>query len=359
MKFQSVYERSINQQGLQPDRAQLGAVEKMSDLFFNLSKAVDDNKKLITIIKRLLTGAGHQNVHQGCYLWGGVGRGKTWLMDMFYDAVPCDNKVRFHYQHFMQQVHVALAQLNGRQDPLVSVAKRILKQSKLICLDEFHVLDITDAMLLYGLLDALYKMGAVFVMTSNLPPDKLYLNGLQRERFMPAIELIKNNNLIIECNGDRDYRLNGVTNAGNYFTPLTDETLTLLRSKFSLLAPSMVEAGKAITVNNRTIQTQFHAAEIVWFNFNDLCAGPRAASDYIEIARRYPVVFLSDVYQMDDFLDDVARRFINLIDEFYDHGTTLIISSNYLPRYLYIGKRLVFEFERTVSRLEEMRSLPC
>jgi len=355
MSFKSVYDLSIAQQGLQSDSSQLAAVEQMSELYSQLSGPAEATS-FISVVGRWLTNARQNQTIQGCYVWGGVGRGKTWLMDMFYDALPCGNKARFHYQHFMQQVHAELSQLKGQQNPLVLVAQRMIKQTRLICLDEFHVLDITDAMLLDGLLNALYKMGVVFVMTSNLPPDELYKNGLQRERFMPAIDLIKGNNKIIECNGEWDYRLSEINNAGNYFTPLTDEAQKLMESKFHQLVAVTLESDKLIMVNNRSIVTRFHTTAAVWFEFNDLCAGPRAASDYIEIADRYPVVFVSGVYQMDDSYDDVARRFIHLIDEFYDRNTQLVISANHLPRYLYTGKRLAFEFERTISRLEEMRS---
>jgi len=356
MNFKSVYDLSIVQQGLQPDPAQLDVVEKMSDLFAQLSRSVEDRSVLVAAVSLLLSLSRRSKITQGCYLWGGVGRGKTWLMDMFYESIPYDSKTRLHYQHFMQQVHIALSQLKGQANPLAIVAQRMIKQTRLICLDEFHVLDITDAMLLHGLLGELYKLGVVFVMTSNLPPDELYKNGLQRDRFIPAIDLIKRNNKVIACNGEWDYRLSEINNGGNYFSPLGDEAQQMMAARLNKLASSAIETGISIVVNTRPILTHFHAAGVVWFDFNELCAGPRAASDYIEIADRYPTVFLSDVYQMDEASDDVARRFINLIDEFYDRGTRLVISANHLPRYLYTGKRLAFEFERTVSRLEEMRS---
>jgi cell division protein ZapE len=231
----------------------------------------------------------------------------------------------------------------------------MLAQARLICLDEFHVSDITDAMLLYGLLDEMYRQGAVFIMTSNVMPDDLYQNGLQRSRFLPAIELIKQRSHVLQFDGDKDYRLQKHLTNRNYYCPLRVDTDCQLEERFRKLAKGEITKETKLTINNRPVYARARAENIVWFDFQDICGGPRAAMDYIDIAQRYEFVIISNVFKLSDAHDDIARRFINLVDEFYDRGTGLIISADGWPGELYSGRRFAFEFERTISRLQEIR----
>lgn len=291
---------------------------------------------------------------RGLYMWGGVGRGKTFLMDMFYDSLPKSKKTRQHFHRFMRDVHGQLQTLKDKQNPLDIVADRIYKESRTICFDEFFVSDIGDAMILGGLFQALFQRGITLIATSNIPPDELYKNGLQRARFMPTIELLKANADILNVDGGTDYRLRALTKAKLFHSPVA-ESEPQLQQAFAEIGGD--ETGeRSIEVNNRCIEVERRADGVVWFTFAQLCCGPRAPADYIEIAREHHTVILSAVPVLDEFKENEARRFINMVDEFYDRGVKLILSADVPMEELYQGGRVQFEFQRTLSRLTEMQS---
>ncbi len=293
---------------------------------------------------------------KGLYFWGGVGRGKTYLMDTFYDTLPFDKKLRAHFHRFMQRVHKELKSLSGEKNPLVIVADRIADEARVICFDEFFVTDITDAMILAGLFERLFERGVVLVATSNIVPDGLYKDGLQRARFLPAIALINQRTEIVNVDGGVDYRLRALEQAELYYYPLGDAADQSLMRSFQRLAPEAALADQALDVEGRQINARYVADDVAWFDFVELCDGPRSQYDYIELARVFHAVVISNVPEMGVARDDQARRFINLIDEFYDRNVKLVISAAVSLENLYTGGRLDFEFERTQSRLLEMQS---
>ena len=295
---------------------------------------------------------------KGMYLWGGVGRGKTFLMDLFFDCLPGAHKTRVHFHSFMQRVHRRLSALQGTQDPLELVAEELAQEAGVICFDEFFVSDIGDAMLLGGLLNALFRRKVILVATSNIPPGKLYENGLQRDRFLPAIELLGGNCEVVELESPVDYRLRSLEQATLYHHPVVPETPELLLRHFHELATgsARIAAGEAIGIQDRAIVTSYLTQDVVWFEFAAICEGPRSAADYVEIAKIFHAVIISDVPLLDDDGLAAARRFINLIDAFYDCRVKLILSAEVAIAELYAGALLAAEFERTRSRLLEMQS---
>ena len=295
---------------------------------------------------------------QGMYLWGGVGRGKTFLMDLFFDCLPGSHKTRVHFHAFMQRVHRRLAALQGVQDPLQEVAGEFAEEAGIICFDEFFVSDIGDAMLLGGLLDALFRRKVILVATSNIPPRKLYENGLQRDRFLPAIALLEENCAVIELDSPVDYRLRSLEQATLYHYPVAAGTGDLLLRDFNELATgsARIAAGEAINIQDREIEVRYLTQDVVWFEFSAICEGPRSAADYVQIAKMFHAVIISDVPELNDERLDAARRFVNLIDAFYDCRVKLILSAEVAIPELYTGARLAAEFERTRSRLLEMQS---
>jgi cell division protein ZapE len=349
-----LYQNTRNRDDFCEDAAQAQAIAHFDTLHQQLVSTHDPWQGIGQRL-RALTGM-HQKSVPGFYLWGGVGRGKTWLMDLFFDSLPFPAKLRLHFHHFMQIVHDELALLKGRRDPLQLVAANLAKHARVICLDEFHVDDITDAMLLYGLLDALFKQGVTLVVTSNQPPDDLYKNGLQRERFLPAIGLIKQFTHVMRMDGGTDHRLRKLETADTWYTPLYGTTDQQLHARFQALAPCPPRPQDVLHINYREIVSVMCADDVVWFEFETLCNSPRATPDYIEIARRFHTVFVSGIPQLNEATDDKATRFINLIDEFYDRNIKLVASAACPPAELYTGRQLAFEFQRTRSRLEEMRS---
>ena len=295
------------------------------------------------------------NFVKGLYLWGGVGIGKTWLMDIFYENVPIP-KLRLHFHRFMQQIHLQLKQLQGEINPLQKIAKQLANQARLICLDEFLVNDITDAMLLANLLTALFAEGITLITTANVAPDDLYRNGLQRGRFIPAIELIKKHLEIFHLTSDVDYRLRTLEQAGTYFYPLNDHSAQCMQNNFLKFAHGATINYGNLAINEREIKTLCYASDVVWFDFNDICQMPRSQLDYLEIARYFSTVLISNVHQISEHEDNIARYLINLVDVFYDAHVKLIISAVKPVSELYLKGRLSFEFARTRSRLLEMQS---
>lgn len=295
---------------------------------------------------------------KGLYFWGGVGRGKTYLMDAFYDALPFERKMRAHFHRFMQRVHKELRDLEGEKNPLERVADRISAEARVICFDEFFVSDITDAMILGGLFELLFERGVSLVATSNIIPDGLYKNGLQRARFLPAIAMIKKHTQVFNVDSGVDYRLRVLEQAELYHFPLDDEADISLQRSFDSLNPDEehIQENTSLEINGRSILARKLSDDLVWFEFSELCDGPRSQNDYIELAREFHSVLISNVPQMGVRNDDQARRFINLVDEFYDRNVKLVMSAEAGLADLYGGGRLEFEFERTQSRLLEMQS---
>ncbi|MEX1196646.1 MAG: cell division protein ZapE [Pseudohongiellaceae bacterium] len=294
----------------------------------------------------------------GLYLYGGVGRGKTYLMDTFHESLPLEQKLRTHFHRFMQGVHHDLTRLGGRSDPLEAVADSLAARARVICFDEFFVSDIGDAMILGGLLEALFRRRVVLVATSNVQPDRLYENGLQRERFLPAITALQRHTRVLHLDSDTDYRLRELKQAGLYHWPADQKAEEALASRFERLAPIHAQRpeGGSVEVLGRRIPVRRLADDVAWFDFEALCGGPRSANDYIELAREFHTVLLSGVPCMDERNDDRARRFVNLVDELYDRRVKLIVSAACPMQELYRGRELAFVFERTVSRLREMQS---
>ena len=300
--------------------------------------------------------AQQSNHPNGLYIWGGVGRGKTHLFDLFFDAIPFDKKIRIHFHRFMREVHIQLNKLGKIENPLDHVAEHFSKQARVICLDEMHINDITDAMLMYGLLKGLFDRGVALVTTSNVPPDGLYKNGLQRARFLPAIALLNQHTDVINMDSETDYRLRKLEQAEIYHSPLDSAAEQCLNDNFHNLIAGDHPHSSAVNINDRDIPVRFWADDVAWFEFDALCNTPRSNDDYIEIGRIYHTVLVGNVPVMDDKTNDQARRWVNMIDEFYDRNVKVIISAEVQPLELYTGKKLSFEFERTVSRLLEMQS---
>ncbi len=293
---------------------------------------------------------------EGLYLWGGVGRGKTYLMDWLAASQPPAGTRRLHFHHFMREIHEGLAGLPRQPDPLEVLAEGLCRDMRLLCLDEFVVTDITDAMILYGLLRALFARGLTLVTTSNTHPDELYLNGLQRQSFLPAIALLKRHCRVFELDGGTDYRRRTLEQAGVYFLTSDPETDAELEHYFGQLTAGHVETAASLEVNHREIPVVRLGKDVVWFDFDALCDTPRATADYIEIAREYHTVLLSGVPVLNAARASAARRFLHLIDEFYDRRVKLVLSAEVPLEGLYAGDLRDFPHERLQSRLTEMQS---
>lgn len=349
------YEQELSRPGFQRDGAQARAVEALQALHETLIARWQADRGVMSRITRSIGG---RRPVRGLYLWGGVGRGKTWLMDLFFESLPFRRKMRSHFHRFMQRVHAELRTLSGERNPLDAVADRFADEALVICFDEFFVSDITDAMILGGLFEKLFDRGVTLVATSNIVPDDLYKDGLQRERFLPAIGILKRNVDVLNVDSGIDYRLRVLERAEIFHWPLDAEADRSLDRSFRELAPAMevCESECSIDINERRIPARKVADDVAWFDFAQLCATARSAADYIEIARQFHAVLVSNVPLMDASQDDAVRRFINLVDEFYDRNVKLILSAAAPIEELYAGGRLEFEFRRTQSRLLEMQS---
>lgn len=355
MNLHDRYMEAINEHGFAADTAQLDAVATLDRVRGELLAASSIRFALPRFLRSLLGNNRETPVH-GAYLWGGVGRGKTFIMDLFFDSLPFENKLRQHFHRMMYRVHNQLKQLAHQEDPLETVAENLAKRARVICFDEFFVSDIADAMILGRLLDALFHRGVTLVTTSNIAPDELYRGGLQRQQFLPAIELLKCHTEILEVDGDTDYRLRVLEQAEIYHSPLGDDATRNLTRYFERIAPEPGSADQSIEINGREIPLRRRADGIAWFDFAALCAGPRSQNDYIEIARSFQAIIVSDLPILDSLKEDEARRFIALVDEFYDRRVKLIIAAAAPITEIYSGRRLSHEFKRTHSRLQEMQS---
>jgi cell division protein ZapE len=353
------YLSDLQQPGFAHDPAQEAVVDHLQNLYERLVARYGQQART-PLFKRLrgLFGPDQQEPEQGLYLWGGVGRGKTYLMDIFYESLPFEAKMRAHFHRFMRRIHQELKSLAGQSDPLQQVAERLGTEARIICFDEFFVSDITDAMILGNLLDALFRRGVTLVTTSNIVPDQLYKDGLQRERFLPAIALLNRYTKVVHVDSPVDYRLRALERAELYHWPLGEQADESLQRSFSSLAPEQttVREDVALEIEGRPIRARRVTEDVVWFDFPAICDGPRSQNDYIEVAREYHAVLISNVPEFTPVIDDQARRFINLVDEFYDRNVKLVLSAARPLDTLYAGGRLRFEFERTQSRLLEMQS---
>ena len=354
MTPESSYQRDLEQRGFSRDPAQAAAVQHLQHLYEQL--VMPEKKSLLQSFQGLFNKT--REPVRGLYFWGGVGRGKTWLMDTFYNCLPFNDKLRMHFHHFMRRVHEELTALEGQKNPLSLVADRLASEARVICFDEFFVSDITDAMILGGLMEQLFNRGVALVATSNVMPDQLYKDGLQRARFLPAIALLQQHTQVVNVDGGTDYRLRLLEKAHTYYWPLNDDSLQQLEQIFQSLAPApdQIEESTAIEIVGRNINCEKVCQDVAWFTFTELCDGPRSQNDYIELACLYHTVILQGVPQFTADRNDQARRFINLVDEFYDRGVKLIISSEVNLDVLYTSGTLSFEFQRTLSRLQEMQS---
>lgn len=349
------YKSDIASGKLLVDTAQENAVLHLQRIFAELTAA---QAGVVTRpwYKKLAKRAGKPVAIRGVYFWGGVGRGKTCLMDTFYECLPGDHKMRIHFHRFMHRIHEELKQRQGMENPLSDIAKTLRREARIICFDEFFVSDITDAMLLGGLFEQLFARGITLVATSNIPPDELYLNGLQRVRFLPTIALIKANNDIINVDSGIDYRLRTLKNAEIYHYPLDRQAGVNLDLYFDQLAVEPKREDVEIKVHDRQLAVRREADGIAFFEFSVLCESNRSQVDYIEISQCYNTILLANVAVMGRESDDTARRFIALVDEFYERQVKLIISAAVPMAQLYAGGILSFEFRRCLSRLQEMQS---
>jgi len=344
----TLYRRQLESRGFVSDPSQWRAVERLQRLYEEWSayKARRSNS-----LKRLLV---KPPLPKGVYLWGSVGRGKSFLMDAFYLCVPLVRKRRVHFHHFMREIHRELGQLSGTEDPIAAAAERTARRYRLICFDEFHVSDIADAMILGRFLEQAMERGVQFVMTSNYPPDGLYPNGLQRERFLPAIALLKDRLDVVEVDNGTDYRRLKMEKLKVYHTgPGAQAELERIFSEMK----DVEEETHPLDVEGRKIAYRKRAGGLVWFDFQALCGGPRSYADYVDLARRFHTVILSGVPRMSRRHADAARRFTWLVDVFYDDKAKLVVGAEAQPEELFTEGEHSAEFQRTVSRLHEMQSV--
>jgi cell division protein ZapE len=359
--LKALYERQVRERGFRADPAQLVAVAALEDVRSRLiaSTGAGSPSTAKRLSKRALSKLGITRAEQaerGLYLWGGVGRGKTWLMDLFFQSLPFPQKRRRHFHRFMYEVHAQLKQLGEQQSPLEEVAANIAADIRVICFDEFFVTDIADAMILGTLFESLFRRGVTLVATSNVPPRDLYKEGLQRARFLPAIELLEQNTLVLPVDGGTDYRLRQLTQAGTYLLSDAADTAKRLEALFAELSDGETREGGTVEIEGRQIPVVREDSNAIWFDFESLCEGPRSQNDYIELARNYQSVIVANVPRFTGQRENAARRFIALVDELYDHNVNLIVSAAAAPHDLYHGERLAFEFQRTISRLIEMQT---
>jgi cell division protein ZapE len=349
MAVRQAYQQALTQRGFTADAAQTAALERLQRMHTDF---VDFKKRRSNRLMRLVN---RPVVPRGVWLYGGVGRGKSFLMDCFYGAVTVQRKTRLHFHEFMRGVHRDLDDLKGMQDPLEEVARRIARKYRLICFDEFHVSDIADAMILERLMRAMFNNGVTFVITSNYEPDRLYPDGLHRDRILPAIDLLKRSLDVMCVDAGIDYRRLSMERVEAYHTPLGERSDAELREAFALLAEPHEESPH-LMIENREIHALRRSGGVIWFDFKTLCGGPRSQNDYLEIASQFHTVILSDVPCMSAAMSSEARRFVWLIDVLYDQKVKLLISAECEPEDLYTVGAMAGEFHRTVSRIVEMQS---
>ncbi|MCW7540352.1 cell division protein ZapE [Aquabacterium sp. A7-Y] len=344
-----LYEQTLAERGYRSDPAQLRAIEALQRCY---DEWVDYKARRSNALTKLLR---RPPLPRGVYMFGGVGRGKSFLMDCFFNAVPVLRKTRLHFHEFMREVHRELADLKGMSDPLDELGRRIARRHRLICFDEFHVSDVTDAMILHRLLQALFDNRVSIITTSNFHPDELYPNGLHRDRILPAIELLKEKLEVINVDNGTDYRRRTLEQVQLYHTPLGGEADAAMLQAFERLAEARDE-NPLLHIEHREIRARRRAGGVVWFDFQNLCGGPRSQNDYLELATQFHTLLLSNVPRMSPRLASEARRFTWLVDVLYDRRVKLMLSAEVPPEQLYTDGPLAHEFPRTVSRLHEMQS---
>ncbi|MFI8316249.1 cell division protein ZapE [uncultured Kosakonia sp.] len=357
----SRYLTALKEGSHQPDDVQKEAVTRLDTIYQQLIAEQEPTQQsggLMAKFSKLLgkrDSASREPV-RGLYMWGGVGRGKTWLMDLFYHSLPGERKQRLHFHRFMLRVHEELTSLQGQSDPLEIVADRFKAQTDVLCFDEFFVSDITDAMLLGGLMKALFARGITLVATSNIPPDELYRNGLQRARFLPAIEAIKQFCDVMNVDAGIDYRLRTLTQAHLWLSPLNEQTTQQMDKLWLALAGAPRSHAPELEINHRPLATLGVENQTLAVSFATLCVDARSQHDYIALSRLFHTVMLFDVPVMTTLMENEARRFIALVDEFYERHVKLAVSAAAPLHEIYQGERVKFEFQRCLSRLQEMQS---
>lgn len=358
------YQSDLSAGVILPDEAQAQAVDALQDVFERLNLRLSEKKSFLT----KLLGKGSPVPITGLYMWGGVGRGKTYLMDSFYEALDFSRKSRMHFNRFMQRVHSDLTELSGEKNPLDIVADRIASETVVLCFDEFYVSDIGDAMLLGGLMQKLFDRGICLVATSNIAPEGLYENGLQRARFIPAIKAVEANTRVLNVDSGIDYRLRVLSQSELYFEkggedsqkrgePFASDRALPLHKLFSDLSGGRQPEAEVLVINRRNLQALGVSEGVLLAEFAELCLAPRSAADYTQLAKEYHSVLIDNVPELTSDIEDGARRFITLIDEFYDRNIKVAIVADRPMASLYSGKKLSFEFQRTLSRLIEMQSV--
>src|SRR5471030_2882798 len=357
-----LYQNAVDAGEFQPDAVQKQAVAQLDAIYQALSALCAPAAQPASrggLLGRLFGKAPVKTAQrpvQGLYMWGGVGRGKTWLMDLFFHSLPGERKLRLHFHRFMLRVHEELTQLQGQEDPLEVIADRFKAETDVLCFDEFFVSDITDAMLLATLLQALFARGITLIATSNIPPENLYRNGLQRARFLPAIDLIKEYCDVMNVDAGIDYRLRTLTQANLWLIPLQPQTTIAMQHMFDKLAGKETEIGVLLQVNHRPLQAIATGDGVLAVEFHTLCEEARSQLDYIALSKIYHSVLLHNVPVLGVKDENAARRFLALVDEFYERHVKLVISAQ-VPMYeIYQGERLKFEYQRCLSRLQEMQS---
>ena len=354
-----LYHRAITAGEVLEDEAQAQVVELLDELHRQLSRQTPKPANLLMRLFIKWSGGSKNALQQqarGLYIWGGVGRGKTMLMDMFCSALPSQRGQRMHFHRFMRRVHDGLGRHSGQANPLLKVADEIAAEGDVLCFDEFFVSDIGDAMILGEVMKALFQCGVTLIATSNVEPANLYKNGLQRARFLPAIDEIYKHCQVHEIDQGQDFRLRTLQQAQLFHFPLDEVAERSMQANFSALATEQEKSDVELRIANRAITALKVAGDVVWFDFSSVCEGPRSQNDYIELATLFTTVLISHVPLLDVDREEAARRFISLVDEFYDRRVKLILSAAQPITSLYQGQRLAFEFERTQSRLLEMQS---
>jgi cell division protein ZapE len=341
---------------LEFDAAQLDAAVRLDRLGAALLGSTQSVGERLRDHLRWLPASNSAVTHRGLYLWGGVGRGKTMLMDWFHESLRFSRRERSHYYRFMRSVHAELRGAARGAQPLEKVAQRLAQQARVICLDEFFVADIADAMILAGLFEGLFRRGVTLIATSNVALQDLYKDGLQRDRFLPALDLIQSHVDVVHLNGGIDYRLRQLEQAPIYLEATRVRMSAEMKDRFAALAGGTATGPRILSIEERPIEAVATGAGMAWFEFGELCEGTRSQNDYIELARSYHTVFISNIPKFTDADDDAARRFIMLIDEFYDRGVKIVVSAAAPPAQLYGGERLQLDFQRAASRLIEMQS---
>ncbi len=353
MTPKDAYLQAIKEGRLKADPAQAHGVELTQELYQQLMETpvAPPSNGLFGLLKKA-----KKEPVKGLYFWGGVGRGKTMIIDMFFDLLPFSQKKRIHFNHFMQDMHQQLDILPKTPDPLKVIANNLARELRLIYIDEFHVDDIADAMILAGLLEAIFAEGITLVTTSNTAPDELYKNGLQRQRFLPVIELLKTHTIVYKLDKNVDYRARLLEQQGTYHVVAPHESWKIMESCLNKLANTSIKQNVSLCINQRDVRSKAHSDTVVWFEFSDICQTPRSSADYIVLARTFQTMLVSNIPPMGEEQNDIAQRFIQLIDALYDHKVKFFATALAEPTELYRGESLKPAFERTISRLLEMRS---